>query len=818
MEKAQDCLAAPSPCPASGKRQPRTVKNTTTHLLWTAAAGLVLLAAFSATAVFFNSADVYHQHFFSIDRPLALAYNAARLGLGLLLLWSCLGLGLLLLDAVFPRMAEPGRDAPGGLDRMILGFFVGAALLGLLWYALGLFSLLKKPVALGIHAGVLLLTAPVLGRLLRRAADRTPETLARCGQILSGGPWALAGALSLWVMVLLALGATLADFGFNSLVPGGTHDVYSHYFPYMAQTLQNGTTLPWSGSDAWYHFYYTKSQGLFFAAGLLSDPLAPQIVSGVFLAMSGLCVYALLRTPLLPRHLALAGVVALHLAFLTNDEFASHQKNHIVMLGNLACLLWLCASLWRRASGFAQGWKDWRMPALCAVLGFACVMNAPSAFSIAQPFAGGLTVMALAVRSRRPAASSFAALAAGLGCGLLVTFAINYGLTGMAEINPFRFFWEHADLARFSKWVSPYLMVALDQGSNSEMGTVAALNLKSLFKARFYANIFKFKYAGGLFALTPLLAGALAGAICLRPRDASLNAVFRGLRETATPCLLFCALIVVLGLITRQEVSYARFTCFALVPMVILAVSFWQFLLSVPLLHPRRGAVLAGIFALTLAASCFSLARFRLGGDALAATGGFLSGRMSIGEQYRRLSVLWPAATEIREIIPKDARVRVMHIGMDTESMAPFASLETEISFAMRGRWHTAMFAPPEQARACLEAQGLRFFMLDASKPFFDLLVFSPLFQPASLERNFTVLWRKGDAFLLTFAPPDKTGVPSQDMRELLARWKDLLAFSQRRKPLRGLYERVRLIYEANGDSPAAIRIPPDLPPAQGWQ
>lgn len=783
-----------------------------------------LMAVFAAMVVFFRFADVYHTHFFQISQPLALAYNAARLTLGLVLFWSCLGLGGVVTQGLgFPvkgnkadRRSTDANQSPtiDGLDRIILDFFVGGTLLGCFWYALGLLGLLRWPVAVAVQAAVLLLTAPRLGHLLGRAwAWITAGPWLR--NALRGGPCVAAGTLLLWLLVLLAAATMLTDFALNALVPGGTHDFFTHYFPYLTQTLTTGTTLPGSGSDAWYHFYYTKSEGLFFVASLLSDPLAPQVVSGVYLAVAGLCVYALLRAPLLPRHLALAGLIAFHTAFLTNADFVFHQKDHIVMLGNLAGVLWLCVRLWQNAPGFGIG--HWRLLAVCFLLGAGCVLQSPSSFAVVLQLCVGLMVLALFVRTRRQTALGLALLSAGLCSGLGLTFALNYSLTGMAEINPFRLFWNHVDLVRFSRWVSPYLMVLMDQGSG-DMGKLAEPKLKYLFKPRYYAELFKLAQLIGLFQLPVLAAGALVGALGLRARDACLSAALRRMGETALPCALFACSILTVGLVTRQGVSYERFTGFALVPISLLALLSWQLLLCGPLQRPRGGGLLAGCFALILTASCLATVPQRLPQADRDAALAFMQGRFSIGQQYTRLEALWPPASEIREIISSSARVRLLHSSPPAESMAPYAPLETDISFSLRGKWHVVMFAPADQARACLEAQQLNYFLFDTDRPFFDFIIYSPLFAPESLARNFKVLWRKGNVFLLTWADRAPDEHLSPDMRELLLRWDGSLARSEAKTPMKGLYERVRLIYEFNNHSTTDIRIPAGLPPVRGWQ
>lgn len=781
----------------------------TPHRRWAALAVLVLLATFASLVVFFRLADVYHSHFFAISKGLALGYNAARLGLGVVILAGCLGIGGSLRSLLERWRANPGPMSH--VDTLILDFFAGASVLGTFWYGAGLLGGLHPALAVAVHGLALIPCGPRLARCVGKAA-------ARARTFLSGpmpGLTEVASGLLLACLLVAALASVAANFALNALVPGGTHDVYHHYFPYLVQVLERGNTLP---NDVWYHFYYTKSQGLFFSAALLSDPLAPQIVSGVFVLATSLCVYGMLRVPLLPHHFALLGVTAFNLAFLTQEDWIFHQKNHIVMLGYLGWLLWHGVRLWQGAEGLRGGSGRW----LGGLVACCFILNTPSAFVVALPFTGGLLLLALVLRSHRAVALDYFVLCAGLVLGLLGTFGLNHALMGMAEINPFRVFWARADVETLSRWVSPYLMVALEQGSGGGAGGLAAPLMKLLAKGRYYAGVLKPGHLAGLFSgavgSLALAVGLLAGALSVSRPDATRRGVAGAQWGVAFPCLLLVVVTLVVGVVTRQGVSFDRFTGFALIPVAVLLVLLWQALLAGVCLRFGWGSVLAGALALALVCACALEANRRLSDDDQRAARAFLLGRASMADVYSRLDALWPPAHEIRTVIPPNARVRLMHIYH--HSMAPYAPLETEYSFSLGKDWHTAMFAPPQEARACLERQGLNYFLVDTKTVFFDFLVFSPLFAPGSLEKNFLVAWRKGDVYLLTWAPAsgEAEGQPAADMRDLLAGWELNLARSQEWKPMRELYAQILAIYEYNGRDAKRVALPPGLRPVQGFQ
>jgi hypothetical protein len=93
---------------------------------------------------------------------------------------------------------------------------------------------------------------------------------------------------------------------------------------------------------------------------------------------------------------------------------------------------------------------------------------APTTFAFIIGFFALLCIVEL-INKRYALARSYVLM----GCVMAVVFmsimAINYFTTGMAEITPFRFFWQHADQMRFSKWISPY-QLEWQRASNPAMG------------------------------------------------------------------------------------------------------------------------------------------------------------------------------------------------------------------------------------------------------------------------------------------------------------------------------------------------------------
>ena len=74
----------------------------------------------------------------------------------------------------------------------------------------------------------------------------------------------------------------------KGLYPGGGHDYYTHYFYYYQSVIKHGGIWP---NEVWYHYYYSKGLGLYFLGMLLTDPLAPQLVTSCFMAVAAAAFY-----------------------------------------------------------------------------------------------------------------------------------------------------------------------------------------------------------------------------------------------------------------------------------------------------------------------------------------------------------------------------------------------------------------------------------------------------------------------------------------------------------------------------------------------
>ena len=171
-------------------------------------------------------------------------------------------------------------------------------------------------------------------------------------------------------------------------------------------------------------------------------------------------------------------------------------------------------------------------------------------------------------------------------------------------------------------------------------------------------------------------------------------------------------------------------------------------------------AVLSGM----LLAGLTAFAPILEGAKISAATGElawrFLLGRASIAEVYASQNAVWPAALKMSSIVPPGSPIWISQVGWHF-CIAPSCNLQSFFSFSMGKEWATIMFDAPAVAKAALQKEGLDYFAIDTSAPFFDLLPYSSLFRPDTINDYFGVTWTDGTVYLLTWRS-DRTSSSSQ--------------------------------------------------------
>src|SRR5262249_26181741 len=295
---------------------------------------LLYIGGYAALVAWFRYIDVYHTHF-SDTGILVFLDNLFRLLFVFYLFWIVQAVG-----AVFLRLfGECNPRALGTLGYVALTFFAGAGPWHVVLLAVGYLGLLNAPV-------MMVLTAPIAAlsfREFRVVAPRT-GTLLRSGFIRGSNACKAGG-------ILLAV-VWFALFLVKGLNPGaGGGDYFLHYFPAYQAFLEHGSVWP---NEVWWHYFYSKGAGLYFLGMLLTDALAPQLVTFCFMSVAGLSIFLFVRR-LAPRTAwPIDGVLLFFGLYIYTPGWGEFGKLHELNTALVITILWMTVVAFdgtRRARG-----------------------------------------------------------------------------------------------------------------------------------------------------------------------------------------------------------------------------------------------------------------------------------------------------------------------------------------------------------------------------------------------------------------------------------------------------------------------------------
>src|SRR5262249_1454525 len=269
---------------------------------------------YAALLAWFKLVDVYHAHF-ATSGLIVVAYNAFRVLFIFYLFWIVYAAGALVLRRL-GKFSELKT-----IERLVLGFFAGTGLWHVALLALGYANLYTVSVAIVV-------TLPLVALAYRDARDALSEWRGHSRNM----SWQKS-------LVFVAIGLTgVLLLLFKGLYPGGGHDYYTHYFYYYQAVIQHGGIWP---NDVWYHYYYSKGCGLFFLGMLLSDPLAPQLVTFCFIAVAGATLYLIVKDIAPETNWPSASVVLFLSVYIFTPGWGEFEKDHEFNTALILAIVWL---------------------------------------------------------------------------------------------------------------------------------------------------------------------------------------------------------------------------------------------------------------------------------------------------------------------------------------------------------------------------------------------------------------------------------------------------------------------------------------------
>ena len=685
---------------------------------------------------------------------------------------------------------------------MILSFFTGSAVLVIVMFALGYANLYYRATAVALYGAYALL---LLWFLVASDGARRPLGLGpgRAGAVFCRVSYCLLGAAC-----ALTLGFV---FVYNAAYPLD-HDFVTHYGPYLDEVVRRHGIWP---NDLWYHYYVTKGSGPVFLGMLLTDKNAPALVSCVYLFVSGLLAFSLVRkfTPNDDRWPLAALVVFLGAYAVSPVDF---YKQHVLNGATLLAGLWMTILLPSRPAGAAKGWR------LCGLLLCASlVILFPWETTYLLAFQGVYALVFCVRRRWRNVLTlcSWGTIIAATFAGILL---LNYRTTGMFDQTPWWLCKRYWDQERFAQWASPYLNVWLDEGSGESVGALAAGT--DLLNPKLVLRLIRFEAVDHLFCGADagpwILLAIIALAILARGggrRRLLKERLLRCLEFGAVPTLVMTLLAWLSFAAGGHQISTYRATAgFMMFFVAIVPILLWHFAVEAGVV-PGKKAIFSSAILIWFAVA--SVGKYVAAEhEALETRLAFVCGRLALWDAYAQEKRSIAPLLAMREKIGFDRKLVIF----DNDSrLGPLfligRGLSSPMDHCYGPKWHLMALEDAETAEATFKEEGFHYFLIDVSKPPFDLIAYSQLFSPCTLQARFELVASAPPYFLLTWRGPAEGGSnPAALLPQTIVSYvQQSLAPDSMGK---ALYERVRYLYALNQGRTSGIERPADLPRLQGWQ
>jgi hypothetical protein len=697
----------------------------------------IFVAGFITIVAWFKGFDLYHTDF-EASGVLIVLYNIFRVLFVFYLFWIVQVVGSFSLRLI----AGDAWNSINALDQLALGFFAGAGIWHVFLLTLGLLNLYTVPVAIFITLPIVALSY----RNVRATVDFARQFVTTHRE----SAWA-------WLHLPLALACLAVSCALilvKGLYPAGGHDYFTHYFYYYQAVIDNAGLRP---NEVWYHYYYSKGAGLYFLGILLTDPLAPQLVTLCFFAASALALFQFLRR-IAPNTIWPSVGIIIYLGlyiytpgrgqYLANGGWADFEKLHELNTALLVSTLWLVASALERSGRIALTWASAAASATIA----AIIINPTIAPYIGSTL--GLAGIWFFVSRRLASGVICIGLAAVAGAAVSAIFTINYLTTGLINDQGILLFWQFADLERLYRWGALPLAIIVHWSTTGMVANSVPLTFDTIV---FLALTLRLDL---LFPLLGLGLMTAAGAIFTKRVRIVARHDFLVLTIAILVFVVFC---VAAG--RSQSISFYRYSSFVVPIMIAEGIALCAIFdaSGTNRLTKAAGSVLLPLAVLV---GCF-FAAYSIYPDGRFSTvvmnaWRFAKGTYSIDNAYTaqdgwpgRLpwGAIYPGARGAYAVVGPHTPVWTFHI--HTYCMLPDCRFQHHAPFIMAGDLDRVLFGTPEEGMKILQAAGHNYFLFSRELPMNDWITLAPLFSPDNISRFLGIRWTDGTTALLTWLGPD---------------------------------------------------------------
>jgi len=687
---------------------------------------IFLVGGFLALVAGFSSVDLYHKHFFD-HGSVFLFYNASRIVFAFFLMWIIYAVGYAILFIATPTRTLQEFTS---MERFIFGFGTGIGFWHGLLLACGVLNLYYQSVMVVLCLIVLCASA----KHFKTVISQTRQSITKEAAVI----YMLIGLALVWLLFV------------RGLYPGGGGDYYTHYFYYYLEVLQNHGLVP---NDVWYHYYYTKGSGLDFLGMLVMDPESPEVVTFCYVTLAAFAL-ATFSARLVPRSLWPAFSAILYILFNmvsvsgNGGEFQKlHEKNSaLIVMAMWAICMYSSRPQWERPA----------LITLVSVMIAASIFMQPTALFFVV-FFGIWTVLSYFKKNYKQMRHALFLGAVTAGALVCVLF-LNYCMTGLVTDQAINLTWRFANVERLNQWgvIPNILMVVWARESYAHMvvpygwNTIGQLStfmrvdrLWILLESAFIPLLlFYFKFPRQVFL----------------EKKEEIRMAQTAWVNVSLLIAVFAVLSIFVGHI--QSVSYLRFSSFFFPLLILWSVICWALLVSKwhtfsysKILRIEIPMILL-IMVLTTWSHWFLDVR-----EVTKHAMRFIRGKYSFADAYsHQFGGVWfgainPAALEAMRQTSPGTRIWSMN-GNAHCSAVPGCRVESVISFKLSSHLEKILNGTPEEAKKILQNENLNYFLYANNYVLLDLLAYSPLFNPKTLNKYFSIKWTDGNTYLLTWRQP----------------------------------------------------------------
>ena len=761
-------------------------------------AALAFIAPFLGAVYFLNSYDISHNAYFVGGNDVIFSSISKTI--------LCFYFFVLFHSAGFLFVSLPylsgitERLAP--LERFLLCSFIGMGLLTVILFIIAAAGALSLPLVLGVSAPLVLAGYSQfagLARNLRAAVSRRIRADEHgISQSVVNAEVILFFFLFLFVLLV------------RGLIPGNlSYDEVAHYQPYIQTVIENGGIR---FNEYWYHFYVSKGAGLFFLGALLGDIHTPLTISFAAFALAGLFLGYLVHRATGAMEWTLLSVIIYFVAAPLPGYEVFLRLN--LMSGGLVAGVALSLLLLRDIP--IKHKAHWAIACLPIYLGLMVLTPTSAAFLVPL-----LAIYFIADITRWRLLNALDDLIWGVASVTTVVaiLTFNYIVTGLAEGTPLRMFFSFADQFRLNEFVSPYLIVFIEEASSRDLGQ---LDLRGLFQPNLdkvayilQTQRYAFMFAGGsLFWVMVLWVGGarLAGR---RTGGASFDCLWPG--------LIFIAIAVAMAHVNQQDQSVLRFLFSTKIFIIAFAVVLWKVAIELlPQFRVRHTleVMVVAIFVAGALQIMFTQIKIH---HRYPYYFQYLAGEIGVMESHKAMSGdrgIWPVCLEARDLTGPDDKL--LHMSVTIESgachMMPGRAFRLEFGNGFGGLWHNMVFSEdPRESVRWFRKAGINYFLFDPGQPLFGCTAYSAAFRPENIGRYLTVAHgtyerRYEEGYILTWREPEDPPIPD----EFISDWRKHLARDQPWQ-MGEMCQRVGRYFQKYG-----LRVPVrqdlSLSPLRSWQ